>query len=288
MATRPPTASAAAPTTAAPPAASGLLSLNALLLTPGRVRWRALRELWLYRNYWRIPGPRAAMRRERDNELAETMPLMLLLAFMAAVLMFVVLPSSLGEQAPEALARLWPLWVVQVAPMLCALTMALLNAPSIALQLTERQNAGEFAGADPADVLTRSALAAHLCVPLVVAHAAVCTACTVLVVLFTLVFGLVAEMVLAVGDARAIAAVVFTQVPPLGWLHALFSAWALGLICVLAAVVYAWPGTQTTQRGLDAHRLGLRAMMVSAMACVGAGLAHNWAAALLGWGRVGP
>lgn len=268
-------------------AAATPLSLNALLLTPARVRWRALRELWWYRSYWRLPRARTAMRLERDTELAEMVPLLLLVALMVAALMFVVLPQKLGEQATEALSTLWPIWVVQIAPMLCALTMAMLNAPGIALQLTEREAAGEFTGADPRDLRTRSALAAHLCVPLIVAHAAVCVACTFLVVLFVLALGLLAQLVLAVGDVRNVADLVFARVSPVMWLHTALSAWGLGLVCVLSAVVYAWPGTQITQRGLDAHRLGLRAMMVSAIACVVAGLAFNWVAVLLGWSAVG-
>jgi hypothetical protein len=263
------------------------LSLNALLLTPARVRWRALQELWWYRSYWRIPSARAAMRLERDNELAEMAPLLLLIAAMVAALMFVVLPNAVGEQAPQALATLWPLWVVQVAPMLCALTMALLNAPGIALRLTEREAAGAFAGADSTDVRTRSALAAHQCIPVIVAHAAVCLACTFLVVLFVLVLGLLAELVLAVGDVRVVADLVFARVSPLMWLHAALSGWVLGLVGVVAVVVYAWPGTQVARSGLDVHRLGVRAMMVSALACVGAGVAVNWVSTLLGWSRVG-
>jgi hypothetical protein len=268
---------------AAPLAAtSAPLSLNALLLTPARVRWRALRELWWYRSYWRLPSARTAMRLERDTELAAMAPILLLIALMVAALMFVVLPQKLGEQATEALSTLWPIWVIHIAPMLCALTMAMLNAPGIALQLTEREAAGEFTGADSRDLRTRSALAAHLCVPLIVAHAAVCVACTFLVVFFVLVFGLLAQLVLAVGDIRNVADLVFARISPLAWLHTALSAWALGLVCVLSAVVYAWPGTQITQRGLDAHRLGLRAMMVSAIACVVAGVAFNWVAVLLG------
>ncbi len=275
----------AAPEPAASASLPTPLSLN-VLLTPARVRWRALQELWWYRSYWRLPTARAAMRLERDNELADMAPVLLLLALMVAVAMFVVLPNTLGEQATEALGTLWPLWVVQASPMLCALTMAMLNAPGIALRLTEREAAGEFTGEDPTDVRTRSALAAHLCVPLIIAHTVVCVACHFLLVLFVLVFGLLASLVLAVGDLRAVADLVFARVSPFMWLHATLNAWGLGLVCVVAAVVYAWPGTQVTQRGLDVHRLGLRAMMVSALACVGAGLAFNWLAVLLGWNRL--
>ncbi|MEY2954103.1 MAG: hypothetical protein RLZZ401_2190 [Pseudomonadota bacterium] len=254
-------------------------SLNALLLTPARVRWCALQELWLYRSYWRLPEARRAMRAERDAELAETVPVLLLLALLVATLLFVLLPSTLGEQATGALALLWPVWVVQVAPLLCALLLALLNAPGIALQLTEREAAGEFAG----DPRTRSALAARHCVPLIVAHTVVCVASLVLLVLLVLVLGLLAQAVLALGDVRASAAIVLTRVDPVHWLRALFNAGVLGLACVGVAVVYAWPGTQITQRGLDVHRLGLRAMLLSAAASVAAAIAVNGLATLLGW-----
>jgi hypothetical protein len=259
------------------------LSLNGLFLTPARVRWRALHELWLYRHYWRLPHARQAMRAERDNEIAEMVPIVLLTAVLAAALLFLVLPSNVGEQATEVLSRVWPWCVVHVAPLFSALTLAMLNAPSIALQLTEREAAGEFEGQQPGDVRTRSALAAHLCVPLTMAHATVCLVCTVLLTVFTMGLGLLADLVWAVGDVRALAEVVFTQVSPLAWLQAMLSAWVLGLVCTLAAVVYAWPGTQITQRGLDSHRLGLRAMMVSAVACVLATVAFNWTATVLGW-----
>ena len=113
-----------------------------------------------------------------------------------------------------------------------------------------------------------------------------CLVCTVLWIAFTLGLGLLADLVWAVGDVRALAAVV-TEVSPLAWLQALLAAWVLGLVCTLAAVLYAWPGTQITQRGLDAHRLGLRAMMIAAVACVVASVAFNWIATVLGWHALG-
>lgn len=266
--------------------AKNALTINGLLLTPARVRWHAMHELWLYRHYWRLPHARQAMRAERDNEIAEMVPIVLFTAVLAAVLLFLVLPSNVGEQATEVLTRLWPWCVVHVAPLLSALTLALLNAPSIALQLTEHEAAGEFNGPPSDDARTRSALAAHLCVPLVMAHATVCMVCTVLLISFTMGLGLLADLVWAVGDVRALAAVV-TEVSPLAWFQALLEAWVLGLVCTLAAVLYAWPGTQITQRGLDSHRLGLRAMLVAAVACVVATVAFHWMATVLGWHALG-
>jgi hypothetical protein len=267
-----------------------------------RLRWQVLRTLWLHRYRWRVQPGLASLRTERDHELADTVPIVALIALMVALLLFIVLPNVLGEQSTELLGVLWPFWVVQVAPMLCALLLALLNAPNIALELTERELAGDFNGptspespasasAAPGDAArtkalhnaTRNALAAHRCVPLVMAHAMVCVACTVLVVAFSMLLGLGAQTVLAVGDVRATAAVIFTAVSPLAWLRTVFNGWALGLVCTLAAVVYAWPGTQHATRALDIHRLGVRTMLVSAVACVLAGLAFNWVAGVLGW-----
>jgi hypothetical protein len=133
-----------------------------------------------------------------------------------------------------------------------------------------------------------SSQAAHATVPLIAAHAAVCAASAGLLVLFTLGFGLLAALVLAVGDLRSTIDIVFSRVPPLVWLRAAFSAWLLGGVCVTAAVLYAWPGTQQEHSGMGAHRLGLRAMLVASAACAATGVFMNWVAGLLGWnGLVG-
>lgn len=249
------------------------------------MRWHALGDLWRYRDVWRQPPIRQAMRAERDKEIADMVPVVVFIAVLVAVLIFVVLPNGVGEQAVEVLRRLWPWWVVQAAPLICALAWAALNAPGIALKLTECEARGEFSGgvADAADDMrSASVLAARLCVPIIVAHAAACLACTVLQIGFTLVLGLVMDMVWAVGDFHAMADVVFARVSPLAWLRALFQAWGLGLVCATVAVLCAWPGTQTARRGLDSHRLGLRVMLVSAVACVLTAVALNGLTALLG------
>lgn len=256
------------------------VSLNSLLLTPAKLRWFALRELWWYRASWRIPAARRIMRHERNFELREMLPILVVIGLVAGVSIFVVLPSSLQEQTSTILATLWPLWVVQVAPMICAQAMAMQNAPSIALRLTEAELSGDF---DPQDIVHHSAQAAHAAVPLIAAHAMVNMASACLLVMFTLGFGLLAALVLAVGDLRTTIDIVFARVPPLVWLRAAFSAWLLGAVCVTAAVVYAWPGTQQSHSSLGAHRIGLRAMLSASIACALTGSFMNWVAGLLGW-----
>jgi hypothetical protein len=256
------------------------LSVNDLLLTPAKVRWFALSELWWYRACWRLPGACAIMRRERNFEMREMLPILVVLGLVAGVTLFVVLPSSLREQSASLLATLWPLWVVQVVPMICVQAMAMQNSPNIAMRLTEAEVQGDF---DVKDIVRHSAQAAHAAVPLIMAHATVALASACLLVLFTLGFGLLAAFVLAVGDLRTTMDMVFARVPPLVWLRAAFSAWLLGGVCVTAAVLYAWPGTQQSHSGIGAHRLGLRAMLASSLACAAAGMFMNWVAGLLGW-----
>ncbi len=256
------------------------LSVNDLLLTPAKLRWFALSELWWYRACWRLPGARAIMRRERNFEMREMLPILVVLGLVAGVTLFVVLPTSLRDQSASLLATLWPLWVVQVVPMICAQAMAMQNSPNIAMRLTEAQMQGDF---DVEDIVRHSAQAAHAAVPLIMAHAIVALASACLLVMFTLGFGLLAALVLAVGDLRSTMDMVFARVPPLVWLRAAFSAWLLGGVCVTAAVLYAWPGTQQAHTGIGAHRLGLRAMLASSLACAAAGMFMNWVAGLLGW-----
>ncbi len=256
------------------------LSVNDLLLTPAKLRWFALSELWWYRACWRLPGARAIMRRERNFEMREMLPILVVLGLVAGVTLFVVLPTSLRDQSASLLATLWPLWVVQVVPMICAQAMAMQNSPNIAMRLTEAQMQGDF---DVEDIVRHSAQAAHAAVPLIMAHAIVALASACLLVMFTLGFGLLAALVLAVGDLRSTMDMVFARVPPLVWLRAAFSAWLLGGVCVTAAVLYAWPGTQQAHSGIGAHRLGLRAMLASSLACAAAGMFMNWVAGLLGW-----
>jgi hypothetical protein len=256
------------------------LSVNSMLLTPAKLRWFALGELWWYRACWRLPVARGIMQRERSYEMREMLPILVVLGIVAGVTIFVVLPSTLQEQSATLLSSLWPLWVVQVVPMICAQAMAMQNAPNIAIRLTEAELQGDF---DMQDIAKHSAQAAHAAVPLIFAHATVAAASACLLVLFTLCFGLLAALVLAVGDLRTTIDIVFARVPPLVWLRAAFSAWLLGGVCVTAAVLYAWPGTQQSHSGMGAHRMGLRAMLVASLSCAVAGSFMNWVAGLLGW-----
>jgi hypothetical protein len=255
------------------------LSVNALLMSPAKTRWLALRELWLFRGYWRLPSERDDMRAERDKELYETLPIIVVLGLVAGVLLFVVLPSSLKEQSNSVLASLWPMWVVQAAPMICAQSMAMQNAPSIAFRLSEAHYLGEFSQ----DPRLRGQQVARLAVPWIVAHACVCGAAACLLVLFSLGFGLLSGFVLAVGDLRTTMDVVFASVPPLVWIRAGFSAVMLGAVCVLAAVLFAWPTGIEARSAHHSHRTGLRAMLTASLACAGTGMFMNWVAGLLGW-----
>ena len=258
-----------------------------MVFSPARVRWHALRELWFFRGFLRLTSVRVAMRAERDHELMMTMPIVCVLGLVAGMLLFVVLPTSLKEQSATVLATLWPLWVVQAAPMICAQCMAIQNAPAIALRLTEAQERGSF-GVSDAQGGQRDGLVARMAVPWIAAHATVCAAAACLLVVFALCFGLLAALVLAVGDLRTTMDVVFARVPPLVWVRAGFSAWLLGAVCALSAVLYAWPGSQTARTAHAAHRTGLRAMFAASLACAATGSAMNWVAGLLGWnGLVG-
>lgn len=263
------------------------VSVNTLLLGPLKLRMFALRALWWYRTAWMLPAAKLRMNKERDRELIEGLPIVVVLSLVAGLLIFVVLPSSLNEQTATVLATLWPLWVVQAAPMICAQSMAMQNAPAIALRLTEAQDREAFGPADSLSSAVHShqhrGLVARMVVPWIAAHAQVCAAHACLLVSFTLGFGLLAGLVLAVGDLRVTIDVVFSRVPPLVWLRAGFSAFMLGGVCALAAVLYAWPGSQSARTAHDAHRTGLRTMLASSIACALTGISLNWMAGLLGW-----
>jgi hypothetical protein len=143
------------------------LSVNSMLLTPAKLRWFALGELWWYRACWRLPVARGIMQRERSYEMREMLPILVVLGIVAGVTIFVVLPSTLQEQSATLLSSLWPLWVVQVVPMICAQAMAMQNAPNIAIRLTEAELQGDF---DMQDIAKHSAQAAHAAVPLIFAQ----------------------------------------------------------------------------------------------------------------------
>jgi hypothetical protein len=262
------------------------LSLNALLIAPLKVRWRAACGLWRYHGCWRVPALRMRLKAELMREMSETIPIILVLSLIAAIMIFIVLPASLREQAETILGGLWPIWVVQAAPMICAQVLAMANAPAIALRLVELQALGHFSQSTSGDALPAEVLArrvAALAIPQIGAHAILCAACTCLLVMFTLVFGILAEFVLAVGDLRSVLTTILASTSPLAWLRSIFQAAMLGAMCAVAAVLFAWPGSQSAARAKDTHRIGVFAMISASVACALAGLAMNWVAGLLGW-----
>ena len=254
-------------------------SVNALLVSPLRVRWNAACALWRYRGCWRLAPIRERMRAEMEREMSETMPIVLLVALIAAIMIFIVLPANLREQGETLLAALWPVWVVQVAPMVCALILAMLNAPAISLRYVEL-GASLDTLADPAQ---RDRRVAALAVPQILAHVVVCAALSSLLVMFTLLFGIVAELVLAVGDLRSVLGIVLASTSPWAWLRAMGFAALLGGVCALSAVLFAWPGSLSTANAKDTHRIGILAIIAAATACALTGLGINWLAGLLGW-----
>ena len=264
----------------APSAKPMKLSVNALLVSPLTVRWNAACGLWRYHGSWRIPQIRQRMMQEAYRELSETMPMVLLISLIAAIMIFIVLPASLREQAEVLLSALWPVWVSQAAPMVCALVLAMLNAPAIALRYVELNAQGVF----PQESMARDLRVATLAVPQVLSHAVVCAACSCLLVMFTLAFGILAELVLAVGDLRSVLTTILASTSPWAWLRAIGLAALLGAVCALSAVLFAWPGSQSAANAKDTHRIGIYAIVVAATACVLTGLAMLWLAGLLGWG----
>jgi hypothetical protein len=255
------------------------LSVNALLVSPLRVRWDAACSLWRYHGCWRLPQIRTRLKEELYRELSETMPIVLILSLIAAIMIFIVLPASLREQAETILASLWPIWVVQAAPMVCALTLCMLNAPALALQFVELHAQPNF----PTEPERRARYTAALALPQILAHMVLCAACACLLVMFCLVFGILAEVVLAIGDLRSVLTTILASTSPLAWLRSIGQAAVLGAVCALTAVLFAWPGSQSAANAKDTHRIGIFAMIVASSACACAGLAMNWLAGLLGW-----
>lgn len=236
-------------------------------------------QLWAHRNHWRLPLPRALMRRERDTLLSELMPAAIVISLMVGALLFVTLPSTLGGSAASAFATLWPVWVIYGAPMAAAQALAMQRAPTLALELSQRHARGEFA----ALARLQASPAAYPGVPLLAAHAVVAAAASFIIIALTLVSGFAASFVLAIGDLRQATDAVFSLVSPWSWLRSLVTAFLLGLSCSLATMLYAWPGTQNTAAGVDAHRLGLRAMMISSASVVAALVVLDWVTGLLGF-----
>jgi hypothetical protein len=236
------------------------------------IRLAALGELWQHRSHWRLPVPRALMRRERDTQLSELLPGITIIAFMVGVLVFVTLPSALGGSYPTALVTLWPIWVIQAAPVAASQVLAMQRAPTLALELTQRHATGEFHALG----YMQSSPAAYPCISIIVAHAWVTAAACCLLVMMTLLFGLGASFVLAVGDLRFATDAVLTLVSPWSWLRSLVTAGVLGALCSLAAILCAWPGTQSAAVAVDAHRLGLRTMVTASFAGIAGAVLVNW------------
>jgi hypothetical protein len=255
------------------------LSVNALLVSPLRVRWAAACSLWRYHGCWRLPQIRSRLLQELHRELSETMPIVLILSVIAAILIFIVLPASLREQAETILAGLWPIWVVQAAPMVCAQMLCMVNAPALALRYVELHTEQDF----PAEPALRERAVAALALPQIMAHAFLCAACACLLVMFSLVFGILAEIVLAIGDLRSVLTTILASTSPLAWLRSIGQAAVLGAVCALSAVLFAWPGSQSAANAKDTHRIGIFAMIITSAACALAGIAMNWVAGLLGW-----
>ena len=257
-----------------------ILNANAQKLhLAARVRAEALTQLWLHRGHWRLPLPRALMRRERDTQLSELMPAVLVISLMVGALVFVTLPSALGSSYMTALATLWPVWVIQAAPIAAAQVLAMQRAPTLALELSQRHVSGEFA----ALALLQSSPAAWPCVPLLAAHTAVTVAASYLLIALTLLLGFASAFVLAIGDLRQAFDAVFVLVSPVDWLRSGLAAAVLGFSCSLSAMLFAWPGTQSSAQAVDVHRLGLRAMAVSSACIIAMAVAFNWVMGLLGF-----
>lgn len=247
-----------------------------------RLRTAALLELWRCRGSWQRPLPRALMRRERDQVLAAMMPAVLVVASVVGLVLFVTLPSALADAYRSALAALWPAWVVQTAPLVAALLLALQRMPTMALELQDRQQRGEF------EALARMAVgpAVYPCVPMLVAHAVAVAAAGMLLTAISLLAGFAMAGAADVGDLRTTLEAVFTLVSPLDLLRGLCSGAVLGLLCSLAAMLFAWPGTHPPTEGVEAHRLGVHTMVVSALVVILAAGVLNTGLAWLGAGRV--
>ena len=248
---------------------------------PVRLRSAALGELWRQRASWRQPLPRALMRLERGRLRLAFVPAGLLIAGAAGLLLFAALPRALADAYPAALSLLWPLWVVHVAPVAAALLLSLQRAPTLALELLQRQQRGEFA----ALALLGSCPSVYPCLPLLVAHAAVAAAAASLMIAGSLLAGAIVALAGGVGDIRSLLDAVFSLVSPIDWLRGLGSAAVFGGLGSLAVMLYAWPGTQSARAAVDVHRLGARAMHVAALASLVAAALLNGGPGLLTAGR---
>ena len=244
-----------------------------------RLRWAALEQLWLHRSHWQLPVPGALMRRERDTLLSELMPASIVVSLMVGALLFVTLPTALGASGASVFATLWPAWVIYGAPLAAAQALAMQRAPTLALELSQRHARGEI----EALAHLNASPAAYPGVPLLAAHAVAAAATSIIIIAFTLILGMAASFVLAIGDLKQTLDAVFSLVSPWSWMRSLVTAFVLGFSGGLATLLYAWPGTQNTAAGVDAHRLGLRAMVISSLAVVAVLAALDWVISLVGF-----
>jgi hypothetical protein len=242
------------------------------------LRRAALAGLWQHLGDCRLAAPRALMQRERDAQLGALLPVLGLIALCAGVLLFPLLAARLGDNHASVLGSLWPLWATQAAPLGVALLIAARRLPALALDMVRRQETGEFAA--------QARLGVHAAtypgIPWLLASAWTCLAGTSLLVAGSLLLGLFSAFVVHSGDLALAAGIALDTLPPLAWLRALATAWLLGAACTLAGLLVAWPGTASAGVGLDAHRLGVRAMSAGAGAAVIMLVLSNLLFALLG------
>ncbi len=247
-----------------------------LLMSPSfSLRWLALKQLWLYRSYWRLAEPRHILRSFRDQQLVEMMPFFIVVAALAGGLMFVLIPTLLPEQAASLTGFIWPSWVATAAPMICAQTMALLVSPSIALDLISRHQSGYFKTLNTA----YGAPAGNPCISWVVALSAVCVVASYVMIFFSFLIGLGLALILSIGDVRATFDAVLLAAPPIKWLRTGSTAAILGAVCGLSVVLHAWPGTAFSNSVGDTashtHRLGLRVMLTCSVVVALTGVVIN-------------
>ncbi len=238
-------------------------------------RWAALKTLWLHRSYWRLAEPRRVMREFRDEQLSEMMPFFVVIGLLAGGVLFVLIPSVLPEQAASLTSIVWPVWVATAAPMICAQTMALLVAPTLALDLIHKHESGYFQTLNSA----YGAPAGYPCISWIVALSAVCVVASYVLILFSFLIGLGLALMLSVGDVRATWDAVLLAAPPIKWVRSGVAAAILGAVCGLSAVLHAWPGTQLSDSKGDsashAHRLGLRVMLMCSIVVALTGIVMN-------------
>jgi hypothetical protein len=242
---------------------------------PTVTRWEAFKELWMHRSYWRLHEPHQILRSFRDQQLVEMMPFFIVVAALAGGFMFVLIPSLLPEQAAGLTGFIWPSWVATAAPMICAQTMALLVAPTMALELIEKHQSGYFKTLNS----VYGAPAGYPCVSWIVALSAVCVIASYVMIFFSIVIGLGVALILSIGDVRATFDAVLLAAPPIKWLRTGSTAAILGAICGLSVVLHAWPGTAFSNSVGDnashTHRLGLRVMLTCSIVVALTGVVIN-------------